>query len=158
MTGTRSPGRAGRGAPRPALVALATAVLAAGSAGCASGGSAFHRHFEAGRLEAAEAAFRRDSSLRRDGRSVYRAALVYALPGSPARDPARGRELLRSYLEAWPEGSRTVEARSLLALLEEMERLRSRVAGLQEQLERLKEIDLERAPSDSSGGPGPDPP
>lgn len=145
------PGGTGRGARRTLLVLAAGWAVIPWAAGCAAGGSSeLRRHFEAGRLAEAEAAFRRDTSLRRDAPSVYRAALVYALPESPKHDPGRGRMLLRSYLDMRPEGERADEARRLLSLLEEIRRLRNRVGGLEEQLERLKEIDLERPPPDSS--------
>lgn len=126
------------------------------STGCIASRSAephaFDRYFEAGSLAAAESAFREDSTLRRHPRSVYRAGLVYALPHSPARDLGRALELLRSYLEMRPEGERAEEARRLVPLLEEVAGLRRRIAELQDQLEQLKAVDLERTPPDTARG------
>lgn len=97
---------------------LAAVLLAAG---CAS--SPFDRHFEQRRWADAAAAFAVDSALHGHPRTLYRAALVHATPGSEVYDPAMARVLLDRLLTAHV-GSRSAAdpaALALNALLIEME-------------------------------------
>lgn len=132
---------------------MAGAVLVAGAlVACSS--SPFHRHYEAGRYRQAVEAFRADSSLHDDEEALYRAGLLYASPDSPHYDPARAVETLQRLLERHPDARRRHEAGHLLALLAEVRNLGGRVAELRDQLEKLKAVDLEEAPSDSAGSGG----
>lgn len=128
---------------RVGLGAVGILVLCGMWAGCASSAGPFREHYEAGRLEAAAEAFEADSSLHDDAGALFRAGLLYGTPGSPVYDPAQAVERLRRLLELHPEDDRSREARSVLRLL-------TRADSLARQLERLKAVDLERPPADTT--------
>lgn len=142
------------GASRAGSVGLLSLLLAAG-AGCASLGilprtTEFDRHFEAGRYRAAVEAFEADSALQRREDPLFRVALLYADPREPFHDLDRARELLGRLLELHPDTEHAPEARSLVALLDRLERADARSARLEEKLQRLKKVHLGQPP-DTSG-------
>lgn len=145
--GARPEGRRARTAFRLTAVALLAATLTACSA------NRFHRQFEAGEYHEAMATFRSDSSLQHDADAVYRLGLLYALPASPYYDPSRARATLRDLLERHPHTQRRQEAEHLIALLQEIRSLGSRVIDLRTQLEQLKAIDLQESPPDTGRSP-----
>lgn len=136
----------GLGAGAAAL--LGAGALAAAVAACAT--SSFHRHVEAERYEAALEAFEADSSLHQEEDALYRAGVLYATPGSPGYDPARGLETLERLLRIHPATPHRREADRLLALLAEVDSLHRRVTELRDQLQQLKAVDLEASPADSA--------
>lgn len=77
-------------------------------------------------------------------------ALIHASPGSPMFDPAQAAGLLRPLAEA-PDGPFLREARVVLDLLDRLAAMEKNERGLRqslqrvsEELQKLKEIDLER--------------
>lgn len=98
---------------------LSAAAVAASA--CAS--DPFHEHYEAGRYGEALAAFRADSSLRGEEKSLYRAGLLYARPRTPHYDPELAARYLGRLLKRYPDTSHAEEVRSVLALLEQTESL-----------------------------------
>lgn len=112
--------------------------------------------YRAGRLAEATEAFESDSALRANPAACVRAALAYADPAHPERDPRRARELL-GHAVARDSGSLVSrDAAAVVALLDAERYLRSRLVALQAEIEALKAIDLEgREPSRAA--PGGDP-
>lgn len=146
--GTPPPGGLAHGSAI-VLLALASAV---GCAGVLAGGqSAFDRHFETGRHEAAIDSFEADSALQRRARPLFRAGLVYADPGGSPYDPDRARQLLLRLTELHPDTEYRHQARAILSLLERVREADDRAARLRKQLKRLKAVHL-GAPPDTSGG------
>lgn len=131
------------------LRTLAAAALSVALAACAA--SPFHRHFEAQRYHRAMDVFRADSSLHDDEEALYRVGLLYASPESPYFDPGRAQETFDRLLSRHPDGGRSREVRHIVALLEEVQNLGSRVSALRDQLQKLKAVDLEESPSDTAG-------
>lgn len=141
------------GGRRATTAGLVSLLLAA--AGCASLGilprtTEFDRHFEAGRFRAAVETFEADSALQRREDPLFRVALLYADPHEPFHDPERAGDLLRRLLELHPDTEHGPEARSLVALLDRLEKADARTARLEEQLQRLKKVHLGQPP-DTSG-------
>lgn len=141
-------GRSGGSRWRALAAVAALAALAGTSAACVSGGP-FHRHFEAGRYHEAMEAFRADSSLWEDERGLYRAGLLYASPSSPYYQPQEARETFQRLLRLHPDTEHGSEVRRLVALLEEIQGLGSRVSELRRQIDQLKAVDLEE-PADTT--------
>lgn len=142
------------GATRAATAGLLSLLLAA-VAGCASLGilprtTEFGRHYEAGRYRAAVEAFEADSALQRREDPLFRVALIYADPREPFHDLDRARELLGRLLELHSDTEHGPEARSLVSLLDRLEKTDARAARLEEQLQRLKKVHLGQPP-DTSG-------
>jgi uncharacterized coiled-coil protein SlyX len=131
-------------ANRPVLIASALLVLGSAAA-CAT--SPFDRHFDARRYAEAAQAFEQDPALQDNERTLYRAGLVHALPDSPVYQPEVARNLLTRLLDVFPRSSHADEARSLLALLTELERSDREAERRQYELERQVsdlETDLQR--------------
>lgn len=150
MNRLRSPAGEDRGRGPGAGTAIrltAVALLAALLTACSV--NRFQRQFEAGEYHEAMATFRSDSSLQHDADAVYRLGLLYALPASPYYDPSKARETFRGLLERHPYTHRRGEAEHLIALLEEIQSLGSRLIDLRTQLEQLKAIDLQESPPDT---------
>ncbi|MBI2821218.1 MAG: tetratricopeptide repeat protein [Acidobacteria bacterium] len=121
--------------------------------------------FEAGNY--AEAAQAYELYLQEDGtpanrdRVLFRLGLVHALPGSLVYDWAQAAKYLRELTDAFPQSLYAHEARLILELQEDVEHLQGEVERLQgdiakrdakirqlsDEMERLKEIDLQRRPS-----------
>ncbi len=121
-------------------------TLATACAACAT--RPFDVHFEAGRYDEAVRTFQTDTALHRDERALLRAAIAHAVPTSGAYRPDRARELLRRLLTLYPDGKHGRDARTLLALLDELDlaaieaqRLRQRVDSLRL---RVSELEAER--------------
>lgn len=100
------------------LAVACTFTLAA----CAS--SQFDRYFEAQRWSDAALEFTADSTLR-DERSLFRAAQVFGSPDSNAFDPDRARALLEDFVRLYPGSDQVPSALSFIALLDEMQRIRT---------------------------------
>ncbi|HEX7049979.1 MAG TPA: hypothetical protein VF188_07165 [Longimicrobiales bacterium] len=108
--------------------------------------SRFDQHFEAQRYEAAIRLFEADPELQQQERALFRAAVAYALPGSPVHDPARAREMLERFLTRYPDSPRRAEASRMLALLRQVEQLERRVAQRTAEAEaRRSELDTLRS-------------
>lgn len=137
-------------APAPVLVLLLTAAAGCASLGILPRTTEFDRHYRAGRYRAAVEAFEADSSLQRREDPLFRVALLYADPRDPYHDLDRARELLGRLLELHPDTEHGPEARSLVTLLDRLEKADARAARLAEQLQRLKKVHLGQPP-DTSG-------
>src|SRR5690554_5959166 len=149
------------------LIAFALAPACATS-------SPFDEHFEAHRYDAAARAFHASPELHDQERALFRAALTYGSPGSPVFDPDAARSQIQRLQDraeryeqeverltqdlaelrrhiAWLETRVDVRDEMLDMLRQVIERLEGearykdgRIRALQEELERLKEIDLGR--------------
>lgn len=128
---------------------LVLALLGAGA--CAP--SLFHRHLDAHRWVEAADVFAADSSLQRDTRAVYRAALLHATPGTPAYDPARALMLLNRILASATRTPERVAAAQLQPVVAELERatvITRRQAQMEQEIGNLRrEIGQLRAHRDS---------
>lgn len=131
-------------APLALAAALALAGCAAGLFGGGGSGSAFQRHFEAGRYRAAMAVFEGDSAVRRREGPLFRAGLLYATPDEPFYDPGRASRLFGRLLELHPESRYRLQAEGLLTLLGRMQEAEARAEDLEERVARL-ESDLKEA-------------
>lgn len=109
-------------------------TLALGSAACAS--SQFDRYFDDRRYTEAAQEFEGDPALYDNDKSLYRAGVMHALPDSPVYQPNVARNLFARLLDAFPGSSHAVEARSMLSLLDEMNRIDEGAANRQHELER----------------------
>lgn len=102
---------------------LAVACTFASTA-CAS--TRFNQHFEAQRWSDAALEFSADSAtIRRDERSLFRAAQLFGSPGSSAFDPDRARALFEEFVQRYPGSDRVPSALSFIALLDETQRIRN---------------------------------
>jgi hypothetical protein len=102
--------------------------------------------FEAGDYAGVVRAFAADESLGRSERSLYRAAIASAMPGHPGHGRARALGLLTRLLTEHPDSGYLVEARLVIALLEEEAALLRANGRLEQELEQLKAIDLGERP------------
>ncbi|MBI4443279.1 MAG: tetratricopeptide repeat protein [Acidobacteria bacterium] len=87
-------------------------------------------------------------------RALFRLALMYLFPESPLRDQPLALEMLQKLVADFPQSLHRPEAEFLLRLHQEAEGLRSdlskrdqRIKELTQELERLKQIDMQRRPS-----------
>jgi hypothetical protein len=98
-------------------------------AACAT--SPFDRHYNARRWSDAAAVFAADSSLHADARTLYRAALIHAAPGSDVHDPLRARALLDRLLSAHPTSGHAIDPATiaLYTLLIDIEYSRAAAAA-----------------------------
>ena len=83
-------------------------------------------------------------------RALLQLALLYTLPDSSVADPAKGRARLRTLVERFPVSPYAPQARTVLALMDEIDRLRGDLQRqkksadeLKKDLEALKRIDLQ---------------
>lgn len=111
-------------------------LLLAVPTGCAT--SVFDKHFEGGRYVAAAAAFDQDSTLHRDERSLFRAGLVRAFPSSPAFDPSLALDYFARLEASFPDNPYRVEARRIVAILEDRARLQSELELHRSELDDLR--------------------
>ena len=142
--------------------AAALVCLACGSGPRVSGGGpadalargdalfAESRYEEAGRAYGEHLSARPDDP--RNDRVLLRQALLYLVYGVPERDPERGERSLRELTTRFPGSPFREAADYVLALRRELadlravsEQSRQRARTLEEQLEELKRIDLERS-------------
>ena len=117
----------------------------------------FDEYFEREQWTEAERAFAQDSSLRRNDRTLYRAALVFGTPGRPTYKPDSARALLTTLLARFPGTSHRDDAIASLALLDHLANLQraneARVKELDARIEALNRETRElHARIDSSAG------
>ncbi len=94
-------------------------------------------------------------------RVLFRLAISYALPGYPAHDPQKAMSLLKRLTASFPDSPYKPQAQFILELQGDIEKLKSevrdreerirerddRIKRLTNELEKLKQIDMERRPS-----------
>jgi hypothetical protein len=87
-------------------------------------------------------------------RIFFNIGLSRILADEPARDLPKAKEILRQLVKDYPGSSYKSQAKLILDLLTQVEKQRtdlegrdSRINQLQEELKRLKEIDMKRRPS-----------
>lgn len=124
---------------RRAAVATALLLAAGGAAGCASA-HPFDSLYGRGEYVEAARAFAADSALHDEPRALLRAAVIHAMPGSEAHDPAAARAWLKRLLEVAPASDYAPLATALLGSLSELGRMEARIDGL---LLRLEAADAE---------------
>lgn len=144
------------------VLALALCGLGCVGGSRASGGSpedALARAdalYDRSRYEEAEAAYAEHLSIRpddpRNDRVLLRQALLYLFYGVPDRDPERGERSLRELTARFPASPLREAADYMLALRRELTELRAdsartrqRAREIEQQLEALKRIDVERS-------------
>lgn len=122
------------------------------------------RHFDLGQLQQAGILFqdylRHPASALPGGEvdaALWGLAMVFLLPESPIQDRERGTDALERLTEEFGTSVPGAQARWLLGLLAELEQVRTQVAQqedllrqLNETVEQLKRIDLNRRPAGSS--------
>jgi len=86
--------------------------------------------------------------------ALFRLAFCHALPESPVRNMPQATSLLKQLVKRFPKSLYRPQAEFLLGMQGEMEKLRSdvsarddRIKELTQELERLKQIDMERRPT-----------
>jgi tetratricopeptide (TPR) repeat protein len=118
------------------------------------------KYFDAGDYANAAQAYqtylRSSASSPDQDRALFRLALTRALPGSPVRDLPQAMSLLRQLVTRFPQSSLRPQAESLLGLQGEIDKLQTdvgkkddRIRELTQELERLKQIDMQRRPTGS---------
>lgn len=115
-------------------IRFAVTLVALGSAACAS--SQFDRHFDGRRYTEAAQVFEQDPSLYDNDKSLYRAGVMHALPDSPVFQPDMARNLFARLLDVFPRSAHADEARNMLSLLDELNRIDEGAASRQHELER----------------------
>jgi len=113
---------------------LVIVVTMLASTACAS--SEFDRYLRAQRWADAERAFAMDSSLQHDPRALFDAAMLYLAPDGGSYDPERGRELLERLVELDAKPELAQRARSILAILGDLDRATANAATLHEESTR----------------------
>jgi len=129
------------------------------------------RHFDRGQLQQAGILFqdylRHPASALTGGEvdtALWGLAMVFLLPESPIQDQERGTETLERLTEEFGTSVHGAQARWILGILAELEQVQTQVAQqedllrqLNETVEQLKRIDLNRRPAgSSSSGTRPD--
>jgi len=104
-------------------------------AGCAS--SSFERHLAEGRWEEAARAFDADSSLHTSERALQRAALLHASPDLTTYQPQLARALLARLLALHPGSIHRESALRMIALIDEIQRVRYYAAQLEADRDRI---------------------
>jgi outer membrane protein assembly factor BamD (BamD/ComL family) len=86
--------------------------------------------------------------------ALFRLALSHSFPDSPIRDLPQAQTLLQQLINRYPRSPFKPQAEFLLGLQGEVDRLRTdvakrddRIRELSRELERLKQIDMQRRPS-----------
>ena len=77
-------------------------------------------------------------------RALFHLALIYSFPDSRVHDLARAEMLFQTLLNEFAESPYSVQVRTLQELQASLENREEQIRRLQEELERLKEIDLGR--------------
>ena len=136
-----------------AIVATWLALLAAG---CARATTQFERYYANAQWADAAREFSADSSLARNDRDLYHAALIYGTPGRSTYDPMKGRQLLQLLVGRFPESSYRDDAESRLMLLNSLLQTRDEAMRKEHELEgRIADLTRQtqelRARADSSG-------
>ncbi len=103
--------------------------------------------------EAYEEYLRADPSGPNQDRVLFRLGLAYSLPESPARDLPRAIRTFRRLIASFPQSPYKGEADLILALQAAADKLRvdvrerdDRIRALNNELEQLKRIDMQRRP------------
>ena len=85
---------------------------------------------------------------------LFRLGLTYAFPESPIHEAGRAAGLFRKLVDLFPKSPYAIQARFLLYLQSEAARMQTEVARreerikqLSDELEKLKQIDMQRRPS-----------
>lgn len=116
-------------------------------------------YYEAGDYAQAAQAYqsylRNNPSAANQDKVLFRLAMAHAFPESPVRNLPKAMQLLQQLVRLFPQSSPfKPQAEFLLRLQEEVERLRAniserdeRIRELTRELERLKQIDMQRRPS-----------
>ena len=118
------------------------------------------RYFQVGDYPRAAKAYetylRSSVSLANQDQALFRLALTRFLPESPVRDIALAINLCRLLVKSFPQSPFTPEAQLIINLQAEIERLRldvgkrdERIQDLTRELEKLKQIDMQRRPPGS---------
>lgn len=102
--------------------------------------------YEAGDYAAAVRVFLEYPTLASQDLAVFRAAVASAMPGHAAHDPARALTLFNRLVAEFPDSDYLTEARLLSNLLQTTRALRGRNERLEQELERMKAIDLGQQP------------
>lgn len=103
--------------------------------------------FERGDWSAVTRAFEAEPSLQYSEHALFRAAVAYALPSNPRRDPTRARQLFGLLMSRYPDGVYRDDAAWFTDLLNQEIDLRRQIGELEEQLESLKAVDVGSAGS-----------
>ena len=77
-------------------------------------------------------------------RALFHLALIYSFPDSPVHDSARAEILFQTLLDEFSDSPYSSQVRTLQGLQASLENREDEIKRLQEELERLKEIDLGR--------------
>lgn len=108
--------------------------------------AAFDSLYEAREFLAAAEAYEAEPTMQSYPRVLYRYALLHALPSSERYDPQRAVDELNLLVELHPTTLYRDSALLITELLREVQQARVAVTGLEQQLEKLKAIDLEDPP------------
>ena len=102
--------------------------------------------YEAGDYAATVRFFLADTTLANQDLAVFRAAIASAMPGNDAHDAARALALFNLLIVEFPDSDYLTESRLIINLLETTEALRGENKRLDQELERMKAIDLGQQP------------
>lgn len=109
-------------------------------------------YFEAGdyakAIEAYETYLSGRSSAKNQDRILFQLALAYLMPDGGAYDPGRARERLERLIALFPKSPYRPQAKAMLKLNREVEKLRSEVAWREDRIRSL-ERDIEALKSDA---------
>jgi hypothetical protein len=138
------------------IAKLAALTMLGSVVACIHRTTPFDEYFEREQWTQAAREFSQDSSLRRNDRTLYRAALVFGTPGRPTYKPDSARALLTTLLARFPGTSHRDDAIASLALLDHLANMQraneTRVKELDARIEALNRETRElRARIDSSG-------
>lgn len=135
--------------PNRRWLVAATALAAS----CASLSTPGDRYFEAGDFVPAAAAYEailegEEALDAREQRALFRLGLTHVIPESPLRDPARAAEIFGRLIDEHPEGAYAIQARLILGLESDSQRLRRAVGETEAELVELSS-ELARAVGES---------
>jgi outer membrane protein assembly factor BamD (BamD/ComL family) len=109
-------------------------------------------HFEAGdyarAIEAYEAYLKSKPSTKNQDKILFQLALAYSMPDSGAHDPGQAREKLQRLIALFPKSPYRPQAKAMLKLNSEVERLRSEIAWREDRMRSLQE-DIEALKSEA---------
>lgn len=118
------------------------------------------KYFQAGDYPRAGKAYetylQKSVSLANQDQALFRLALTRFLPGSSVRDVSQALNLFRLLINSFPHSPFRPQAEMVLGMQAEIERMRvdvskrdERIQELTRELEKLKQIDMQRRPSGS---------
>jgi len=121
----------------------------------------FEKGYYAEAAESYENYLLRNPEEKNQDRVLFRLAISYALPGYPAHDPQKAMSLFKRLTASFPDSPYKPQAQFILELQGDIEKLKSevrdreerirerddRIKRLTNELEKLKQIDMERRPS-----------